>query len=82
MSEDIGHKSFAPEAILRYSLPEQESELRVAIDAPKVRSALWEFSRWMRDKAKYGELKAGQKEMLEETRQAFYEAFDGIDLEI
>lgn len=37
-----------PKHIIEFSLPEEEPELRTMLDADKVRSALFDFSEWLR----------------------------------
>lgn len=63
-------------ATLTFSLPEQETEFRTAIDGCHYKGALWDFSQWLRNKLKYGDHPAEVKKMLGAVHEAFYEAIE------
>jgi hypothetical protein len=41
------------EAILKFNLPEETHEFKMAIDGSKWSSAMWELDQWLRSETKY-----------------------------
>ena len=41
------------EAILKFNLPEDQSDFDLAVTASKAQSALWEMDQWLRSQYKY-----------------------------
>jgi hypothetical protein len=41
------------EAILKFNLPEDQSDFDLAVNASKAQSALWEMDQWLRSQYKY-----------------------------
>lgn len=41
------------EGILKFNLPEDQSDFDLAVNASKVQSALWEMDQWLRSQYKY-----------------------------
>lgn len=42
-----------PKAHLEFSLPEEAEDHRLALDAPRYRTVLWDFDQWLRGLAKH-----------------------------
>lgn len=74
-----------PKATLEFTLPEENEEYKMTMDAGKYHSALWDFSQdFLRKEMKYNAESYDEKEyaLLEKVRTAFYEACvdNGVEL--
>ena len=65
--------------ILEFELPLEENEFRTAVDAPKVRAAIWEFSNWLRGLRKYGD---EEKIDIEEVEKQLHAVFKDRGIEV
>jgi hypothetical protein len=66
-------------AILRFDLPEERDEHRLALNGGKYFAALWEFHQKLRSIEKYGITATTAKAMLEEVQGIWDEATWNID---
>ena len=75
----------SPAAYVTYTFdlenPEGERRLRECLDAPKVKSALWEFDQWLRNQLKHYD--RDDAEGLQAARDALWTVFTehGVDLD-
>ena len=67
-------------AALTFNLddPEGERRLRECLDAPKWKSAVWEFDQWIRGLVKYGDVTVNEESIRERFHAIFSE--HGIDI--
>ena len=66
-----------PIAILRFTLPEEESEFRTAQQGRAAKSALWDIDQHCRSLLRYGEPTPEQRQLAEEIRAMIpYEMLD------
>lgn len=67
------------EAILKYNLPEEESEFRLALDGGRYYVVLRELERYIRDQIKYKSGDKSMKEGFESVRDKLYELSNKYD---
>lgn len=60
------------EAILKFSLPEEESEHRLALAGSSAHDVLWRFDQHLRNRIKHEELPEKVMEELEELRNLLH----------
>lgn len=58
---------------LTFDLPEDDTAFKQAVEAPQVLADLGEFSEWMRQREKWGDLPEERAKELAEIRKEFYE---------
>jgi len=64
------------EAILKFNLPEEQSDFDLAVNGTKAQSALWEMDQWLRAQYKYmpdEEYSKDRHETYEECREKLRE---------
>lgn len=66
--------------ILKFNLPEEQEEFRIAIDAMKYSSSIYEITQWFRNKLKYEELTEEQSKILTQARDAIWEILDQYEI--
>jgi hypothetical protein len=74
-----------PKAILKFDLPEEQDEFKLATKGADFYSILWDHDQWMRDSIKYGKSEIKDKtpqEVIEIARKNLWELMSekGIDL--
>ena len=69
-------------AILEFNLPEDTNEHKLAINAPSVASAIWNFDQHLRSVIKYGDKSELEENIYQEIRDKLYEMFDEYNLVI
>lgn len=62
------------EAILKFTLPEDQAEYQMANDASKMFSTLWDMKQWLRGRIKYA-----PDEMSQEVYDAFEECKEKLN---
>lgn len=67
------------EAILKYNLPEEESEFRLALDGGRYYVVLRELERYIRDQIKHKSGDKSMKETFESVRDKLYELSNKYD---
>lgn len=70
------------DANLRFNLPDDEEELRLALDGPNMSSALAWLDEHLRQKIKYGELPQEQQDLLESLRSDLRETLDNYGIKL
>ena len=70
------------DATLSFSLPEDEEELRLALDGCKMASVLAWMDEHLRTKIKYGELPQEQEDLLQSVRDCFRETLDNYGIRL
>lgn len=71
-----------PEAVLKYNLPEEESEFRLALDGGRYYIVLRELERFIGDQIKYKSHDRPIKESFESIRDKLYELSNKYDANI
>ena len=71
-----------PEHIIRFKLPEEESELNIMLKAGGMFSALWDFSQWLRQQLKYGHEFPTADDALEKAQEEFYRILEEQDVDL
>lgn len=62
------------EGILKFTIPEEEVEFRMALDGPKYLNSLWDLDQWLRSEMKHNDkLNNDQYESFEITRTKLHE---------
>ena len=66
------------EAILKFELPDEQSEYDLVNKASDMYSLLWDFDQWLRSEIKYGSDKftSDERDVLDKVREKLYEIFD------
>ena len=66
------------EAILKFELPDEQSEYDLVNKASDMYSLLWDFDQWLRSEIKYGSDKftSDERDVLDKVRKKLYEIFD------
>ncbi len=64
------------EGILKFNLPEEESEFRLATGARDLYCALWEIDRFLRGEIKHGDISDEICEAYEKLRELLHEQVD------
>ena len=79
MTDDTAPPSTPVYAILHFGLEDGEGErrLRECLDAPQVRSALWEYDNWLR-----GQIKHADRVELQPARDKLFEIFNEHDVSV
>lgn len=67
-------------AILKFSLPEEESEFYYAQNGVKFASALSELDNWLRNKIKYESISEKELEAYNNVRKELFELLDDLDI--
>lgn len=72
-----------PKAKLEFDLPEEQDEFKVACDAGKYYSAIFQFDQELRSIIKYQELDEKEYEVYEKVRQMLWDQLDdaGINMD-
>lgn len=65
-----------PEAILKFDLPDESYEFRMANHGAEYYVVLWDMDQWLRERLKYGNLPDEQVVILEEVRSKLNELMD------
>ncbi len=62
------------EAILKFNLPEENHEFKMAIDGAKWSSSMWELDQWLRSEMKYNSesFSENQYEVYKKIREKLY----------
>lgn len=70
-------------AILKYKIPEEESEFKHAVKGRDAFLSLWDFAQYLRSEIKYKDHSEEELTLLENIRNNFYETLNGhgIDLD-
>lgn len=55
------------EAILKFNLPEEESEFKTSVNAIKYYTALWDMDQWLRSETKYNDNLTESEYLIYET---------------
>ena len=68
---------------IKFKLPEDESDLDLALKAPKIIAAVSDYLKWLRDALKYGNLSPDVHAKIDEARQELFENLEsrGINIE-
>jgi hypothetical protein len=69
-------------ASLVYSLPEEESDFRNALEGRDMRLVLWDLDQWLRAKVKYAMLPAAEENAMQETRDELHRLLDEYHVRI
>lgn len=66
------------EAILKFELPDEQSEYDLVNKADDMYSLLWGFDQWLWSEIKYGSDKftSDERDVLDKVREKLYEIFD------
>lgn len=56
-------------ATLKFNLPEENAEHKLAVNAGNYYAVLWDIDQYLRSKLKHGDLTGEQYEVLEKTRE-------------
>jgi hypothetical protein len=69
-----------PEVVLKFSLPSEQQDFDLALNAAKYNAVLWDLDQWLRSYTKYQEKKTWPK--ADEVRTKLYELINerGIEL--
>lgn len=64
-----------PEAILKFTLPEERNEFELAFSAQKMYAVIWDFKEWLRNQLKHNPDNLSEKEceLLEKVSDKFYD---------
>lgn len=65
-------------AKLEFKLPDEKSDLLLALNAQKILIVLTELDHYLRNKIKYGELPEEYREIYEEIRNVLHNNSDGV----
>lgn len=68
-----------PTATLRFNLPQEEREHRLALLGQDLSLCLAEFRTWLRNKKKYGEHTEAVQAFIEEAWTEFHQILERID---
>lgn len=69
------------EGILKFNLPEEEPEFRMAVNAGNYYSSLWEMDQWLRSEIKYNDsLTENEYETYEKVRDKLREIMSENDI--
>jgi len=65
-------------AILKFKLPDEQSEFDLANNAGKMYSILWDFDQWLRSEIKYdsGRFTPEEQDLLDRVRTKLYDFFN------
>lgn len=70
------------EGILKFNLPEEQSEFNLAIKGVDYSSVLHEFDQYLRNKLKYEDLPDDKHDTYQEIRDKLYEIVNEYKIEI
>lgn len=69
------------EGTLKFNIPEEEIEFRMAIDSPKYFNSLWEMDRWLRSEIKHNDsLNEVQYDTFEQVRNKLHDIMSDNDI--
>lgn len=69
------------EGILKFNLPEEEPEFRMAVNAGNYHNSLWVFDQWLRSQLKYNDnLTEQEYDTYEKVRDKLHEAMTENDV--
>jgi len=67
-----------PKATLEFNLPEEQGEFEVCVKGQKYLSALWDFSNYLRQQVKHGDLHEEDLGIYEDIQKVFYEIIGNL----
>lgn len=68
--------------ILEFNLPEDQEEMRFAMQGAEATTALQELDNWLRSKIKYGQLEQDSEAIYQECRDKLNELLSARDVRI